>query len=225
MNNNEANSAREEIFASIRRNLAASAPFGAVRKEHHEVLITRAEVLDESPKSAIEHFCDNLESASGKCTIVGGIEEAAKALKRIIDALNPNRIAFSDAHIVREIKDLIRSDSEMLDNASAQELLECELGVTSAQWAIAETGTLVLESEKEFSRLTSLVPPVHVCILEKTNICLTMGEILEAVNKELSSTVTFITGPSRTSDIELTLAIGVHGPRELWVIVIEGDTI
>jgi len=51
-----------------------------------------------------------------------------------------------------------------------------------------------------------------------------MGEILQIVQKDLSKTVTFITGPSRTSDIELTLAIGVHGPRELHVIVISDET-
>jgi len=95
------------------------------------------------------------------------------------------------------------------------------LGITSAQWGIAETGTLVLESEKEFNRLTSLVPPVHICLLEAKNMRETLGEILQNLNTgNLSRTVTFITGPSRTSDIELTLAIGVHGPAELHVIVI-----
>src|SRR5437764_71495 len=72
--------------------------------------------------------------------------------------------------------------------------------------------------------LASLVPPVHVAILEAGRIRQTMSEVLELItNSEvgLSRTVTFITGPSRTSDIELTLAIGVHGPGELHVIVID----
>lgn len=92
-----------------------------------------------------------------------------------------------------------------------------------AQWAIAETGTLVLDSEKELNRLTSLVPDVHICIFEAKKIRQTMGEILQLMASDLSPAVTFITGPSRTSDIELTLAIGVHGPRELYVIIIEND--
>ena len=86
-------------------------------------------------------------------------------------------------------------------------------------------GTLVLESKKEFSRLTSLVPPVHICLLEAQNIHQTMTEILQILNasgrESLSRAITFITGPSRTSDIELILAIGVHGPARLQVIVIE----
>jgi L-lactate utilization protein LutC len=95
--------------------------------------------------------------------------------------------------------------------------------VLPAQWAIAETGTLVLETKSERHRLVSLVPAMHIAILAAGRILRTMSEALEAVSTtgELSRTVTFITGPSRTSDIELTLAIGVHGPARLHVIVIE----
>ena len=110
--------------------------------------------------------------------------------------------------------------TEFVQNAPASFLFGCDLGITSAQWAIAETGTLVLESEKESHRLTSLVPPVHLCILKASRIRQTLGEILELTGKDMSRTITFITGASRTSDIELTLAIGVHGPGELHVIVI-----
>jgi len=99
------------------------------------------------------------------------------------------------------------------------------LGITGAQWGIAETGTLVLESEKEFNRLASLVPPIHICLIETKKLRQTLGEVLEKLNENgrenLSRTITFITGPSRTSDIELTLAIGVHGPGKLYVIVVD----
>ena len=82
----------------------------------------------------------------------------------------------------------------------------------------------MLDSEAERHRLVSLVPPVHIAIVEAANICLTLGEALTAASQssELSPTITFITGPSRTADIELTLAIGVHGPQELFVIVKDG---
>jgi L-lactate dehydrogenase complex protein LldG len=102
-------------------------------------------------------------------------------------------------------------------------LFNCDGGITSAQWGIAETGTLVLETKSERHRLVSLVPAMHIAILGAGRILGTMSQALEAVSTEgeLSRTVTFITGPSRTSDIELTLAIGVHGPARLHVIVIE----
>jgi len=84
----------------------------------------------------------------------------------------------------------------------------------------------VLESEHERHRLSSLVPMIHIAIVESGRIRQTLGEVLQTLAQQgqegLSRTVTFITGPSRTSDIELTLAIGVHGPGELYVIVLSG---
>jgi len=85
---------------------------------------------------------------------------------------------------------------------------------------MTETGTTVFASEKESHRLTSLVPSKHLCILKASTIRQTLGEILELTSQHLSRAVTFITGASRTSDIELTLAIGVHGPKELHVIIL-----
>jgi L-lactate dehydrogenase complex protein LldG len=107
---------------------------------------------------------------------------------------------------------------------SAADLFGYDVGISTAQTAIAETGTLMLDSEAERHRLVSLVPPVHIAIINAADICLTLGEALAASRQasEISRTITFITGPSRTADIELTLAIGVHGPQELYVIINEG---
>jgi L-lactate dehydrogenase complex protein LldG len=115
--------------------------------------------------------------------------------------------------------------AEVLESAAASDLFDCDLGVTGAQWGVAETGTLVLESDAERHRLASLVPTAHVALVESKNIRQTLGEVLQAIGDRgqggLSRAVTFITGPSRTSDIELTLAIGVHGPAELYVVIID----
>jgi L-lactate dehydrogenase complex protein LldG len=105
-------------------------------------------------------------------------------------------------------------------------LFQVEVGVTEAQAGIAETGTLVLDSSVERNRLVSLVPPVHIAILDASRIYATLGETLAMLQggDEVSPAITFVTGPSRTADIELTLAIGVHGPQELYVIVVQNPS-
>ena len=100
------------------------------------------------------------------------------------------------------------------------DIFRFDLGITTAQAAIAETGTLVLDSTQERHRLVSLVPPVHIAIVDASKIFETLNEAVAFIHKnEISPAVTFITGPSRTADIELTLTVGVHGPQELYVII------
>lgn len=232
LNDKRNNEARETILNEIRRNLAASAPFDAVHREHHAhkneqantetPLVTEAELQE---VSLIERFRENLISIGGNCTIVENLENAVREISAIIAKTNAQKIAVTDSDLAVKAVDFLDSNQKILKNAAAAELFDCDLGISGAQWAIAETGTLVLESEKEFNRLASLVPPIHICLVETKKLRRTLGEVLESLNangrENLSRTITFITGPSRTSDIELTLAIGVHGPGELFVILID----
>ncbi len=216
--------AREAILSSIRAHLAASERFDA-RVAQPEISQPQAE--SNSPKdnrTELEVFQQALEAVSGRCVIADSEDEAVLAIQRIIDASKARRVTVSDAPLVRKILARVKTEADFLELPSQPELFDCDMGITGAQWAIAETGTLVLESEHERSRLASLVPPLHVAIIESSRIRRTMSEVLELIKHDdvgLSRAVTFITGPSRTSDIELTLAIGVHGPGELHVIVID----
>jgi len=176
-------------------------------------------VLVSSGLNLLETFQESLEQVGAKCTFVEGESEAGHRLREIIKDLSASEILVSDSELVHRIVNAAELDA--LEDASRDELFAMEVGVTSAQWAIAETGTLVLESGSERHRLVSLVPPVHVCIIRASSIRQSMAESLELVNPDADPTITFITGASRTSDIELTLAIGVHGPGELYVIVIK----
>jgi L-lactate dehydrogenase complex protein LldG len=216
--------ARETILASIRRSLATSESFDAVHRQHHGhsnggPISLLAAKTGLSQAELIANFRANLESVGGSFTVVTDEVEAAVCVADVIKKLGARRIAVSDSSLVGRIVNDGAAD-EVTRNAPAEFLFNCDMGITSAQWAIAETGTLVLESERESHRLTSLVPPAHVCVLTAVSIRQTLGEILEVTGQGLSRTMTFITGASRTSDIELTLAIGVHGPAELHVIVI-----
>jgi L-lactate dehydrogenase complex protein LldG len=223
--------ARRAIIAAVRGHLVASAPFDAVRNERtapHEIK-TRAShaASHDQAVSLAEHFRQALEAVGGRCAFVRNEEEAAQAVQLIIEQKEAQRIAVSDSPLVQRVIERVESNAVLLKNAAASALFDCDVGITSAQWAVAETGTLVLESDQERHRLLSLVPPVHIAIIEADRILLTLGGVLQAINdkgpNDLSRTVTFVTGPSRTSDIELTLAIGVHGPAEIYVIIIKGE--
>jgi L-lactate dehydrogenase complex protein LldG len=240
--------ARDAILRSIREHLAASAPFDAVYVEAAKGTVAPLSVpilpargnsqtlpaLDrpgDKDVSALVHvFSEELEAVGGHCLVVQSDLEIVATLTRIISdlqatPLRARRLALSDAP---GLEDLVRQIDVAVDEITvaptAAAVFDYDLGITTAQAAIAETGTLVLESECERHRLASLVPPVHIAIVDAASICLTLGEALAALGRDdkLSPTITFITGPSRTADIELTLAIGVHGPQELYVIVREG---
>lgn len=210
--------AKAKIFDSIRQHLKASEPFDAVHAEHyHEV--DYGEIKPFIAENLAQTFCENLTLVGANCKIISSIAEAKIEIGNIISEKNAETIAISDSKLIVHIAERINAD--FVQNASAQELFDCEVGITSAQFGIAETGTLVIESDKEFNRLTSLIPPIHICVLEASKLRNNLGEVLSELNKNLSKSVTFITGQSRTSDIELTLALGVHGPRELFVFIVE----
>ena len=222
------------MLAAIRAQLAASAPHDAVRLEHASHHTDPAGVSDaagiasEEPGLPLQGFRASLEAVGAQCTVVDDHVAAATTVKRILEQTQARQIAISDSPLVDTVMAQIESGVATLHIAAASALFDCDVGISGAQWAIAETGTLVLESDRERHRLTSLVPAVHIALIEANRIRQTLGEVLKTISEQgpdaLSRTVTFITGPSRTSDIELTLAIGVHGPAELHVIVIEDAT-
>lgn len=216
----ENGNARDEILALIRKNLAVSKPFDVVRREHHGRPTEPVSIrVESSGAPLVENFRTSLDMVGAHFTLAESDKDAAQKVEGIIGKLGAKVVAISSSDVVAKVVESIAT-TEFIENASTDVLFGCDLGITSAQWAIAETGTLVLESERENHRLTSLVPTAHLCILKASQIRQTLGEILELTSKSLSRTVTFITGASRTSDIELTLAIGVHGPAELHVIVL-----
>lgn len=99
-----------------------------------------------------------------------------------------------------------------------------DMGVTTADFGIADTGTLVINSNDEQTRLATMLCEMHVAILAVSDIretALSMTKELETLVRQKGSYTAFVTGASRTADIERVLAIGVHGPLELHIILVE----
>lgn len=102
---------------------------------------------------------------------------------------------------------------------------EVDAGLTIAESAIADTGTLVIRSSAWQPRTLSLVPPIHICLLDARclypNLATAMH--IEGWASNMPSNLIFVSGPSKTADIQQTLAYGAHGPKQLIVILVAGE--
>ena len=178
-------------------------------------------------KRRTDAFRVRLESVGGLVWAPDTDEDVAATLGHVLRSLNAQRIALSDAPgldpLVRRAAHGLPEVRLLPAQAGRSELLEADVGVSRAQWGIAETGTVVLDASTERHRLVSLLPPVHIALLPAAAILGTLGEALRAIRDPSGGVrgraVTFVTGPSRTADIELTLVVGVHGPAEQHVIL------
>jgi L-lactate dehydrogenase complex protein LldG len=93
-------------------------------------------------------------------------------------------------------------------------------GVSTALYGLADTGSVVLAASPEEPRANSLLPAVHVSLLAEDRILPGLAELFEALGGQLPSALAIVTGPSRSADIEQKLAVGVHGPGEVHVVLL-----
>jgi L-lactate dehydrogenase complex protein LldG len=160
------------------------------------------------------------------------IDAAAEYIERIALERKAKTVVAADAEVVERIglqKRLGSNGIRYVTEASDADLrsiaIDAGIGVSGVDYALADTGTLVLLARKGQPRSISLVPPVHIAIVKADQVVHGLDDLFGLLSSEkgvndLGSAVTFITGASRTADIELTLVVGVHGPQELHVVVI-----
>jgi L-lactate utilization protein LutC len=152
----------------------------------------------------IELFRAALEKLNGKVYRAGSKQEARDYKECGILSIEGVRGRWSDRAALREA------------------CATADMGITSADYALADTGTLVMFSSSEEPRLVSLLPPLHLAIVPVERLLTGLDELLEMVSipSERSSSMVLITGPSRTADIEQILVRGVHGPGEIHVVLV-----
>lgn len=113
-------------------------------------------------------------------------------------------------------------DVTLWDEMTLDELYDVDASVTDVWKAVAETGSLVVRASQGHGRALSLVPPLHVAIVEPKN-C--VGDLIDLFEQATSagdaSAFSIISGPSKTSDIEMNLVVGVHGPEKVQVFLLE----
>jgi len=162
-----------------------------------------------SPPSAdelTERLVRELTAAGGVVHRAASPTAAREAIVGLLVGKKTRRVVLGATSLIRELE---------LDGA---------LG--SAGIGVADTGTLALLARRGQGRAISLLPPLHVAVLDARDVVGELAELFERVRErgELPSALTLITGPSRTGDIELVLTVGVHGPGELHVVVIDAAT-
>ncbi len=121
----------------------------------------------------------------------------------------------------------VAHDNENSRESLRETIRQSGVGITGADYALAETGTLVVLPRKGLSRLVSLVPPVHIALVRAEDLLETLDDLFllrrleyHQHDGEMGSYLNFITGPSRTADIEMTIVEGVHGPKEVHMIIL-----
>jgi L-lactate dehydrogenase complex protein LldG len=182
----------------------------------------RLRVLPVDLETRLQSFSEALEELAGKFYRAASLEDARAYAAAL---LGGKTAVASSAALLREcgITALDGVRSGVTEERELRELCaRVDVGITSADYALADTGTLVMFSSREEARMISLLPPVHLAVVRTDRILTGLDQLftLEPLPGQRSSSMVLITGPSRTADIEQILIRGVHGPGELHVVVI-----
>jgi L-lactate dehydrogenase complex protein LldG len=171
-----------------------------------------------SVEAETEQFLDEVRKLSGVAQKLTS-EAVAETLKALVAEQNIRKATLWKTPLFEQLglESLLRGLGVDLvsPNADKHEMALCDLGITTADFLLPETGTLVLKSSAEQPRAVSLLPRIHLAIVQPERLRPDLHQVfIEAKN---SNYLVFITGPSRTADIELTVTLGVHGPKNLYV--------
>ena len=170
----------------------------------------------------IARFSIALGSLGGKTYVASSIEDCCSHTAGLAEG---KRAVASNAEFLRECG-ITRLDGVETGITDAAELRNrcavVDLGITSADYALADTGSLVMLASPGEARLISLLPPVHVAIVPRSRLLTGLDELFTLLPDPaaITSSMVLITGPSRTADIEQILVRGVHGPGEIHVVLV-----
>lgn len=227
---------REAILSKLR---AARAPFpGAPPRPANYLPVTSLESTE--PDALLERFTDELTQLNGEVYPVDGEEAARAKVLDLLKAAGTKRIAaWHFKHIpIKKLYTTLQENGYTVDYANIvtddaegraanlDKLSNAGVGLTGVDAAAAATGTLIVSTGPGKSRLPTALPPVHIAVMRFHQLVPRIEDWLAAERAarseklHQSANLCFITGPSRTADIEMNLVLGVHGPKQVQIIVI-----
>ncbi len=170
-------------------------------------------------------FGENLEKLAGKCIFV---KEPVDVVPVLAELLQGRTAVASNAPFLADcgVLGLPQVQSGFTDREALRAVCAtADVGITSADYALAATGTLVMLSSPQEARMISLLPPAHIAVFPRARLLANLDELLSVLPNpaEQTSSMVLITGPSRTADIEQILVRGVHGPGEICAVIVESD--
>ncbi|KJF44554.1 LutC/YkgG family protein [Draconibacterium sediminis] len=201
-------SAREEILNKLKK---------AIHPEP-EMPDFDAPVYHSIEKSLSQAFKENLEAVNGSVYLCKSEEELIEKLKTVLQDVPKTEVVCAE----KELQELLtKNEIEHQNYRERQQAIEA--GITSCEFLIAHTGSVMVSSALQGGRQLSVYAPQHIVIARKDQLVdylhSAYTKIREKYPDQLPSQITLITGPSRTADIEKTLVMGAHGPRELHVFL------
>ena len=162
-------------------------------------------------------------------------EQFTKLQGKFIYCINRQELAFQFASLVRkqdwspiycaEQRFIDLLGEPLADRLTTTDLAGCQVSVTGCEYLVARTGSIVLSSAQQQGRTASVYAPIHICIAFVDQLVEDIKDALAAAREkhgsQFPSLLTLATGPSRTADIEKTLVVGVHGPKEVYLFLVE----
>jgi len=202
--------AKENILKKIRQALSNSTPLPFPLSEGNN------SVFQPSRQELEVEFAGQFVKLQGKFIFCVDQHEVAAQLAILVKQKNWNNVYCDDETLSGLLK-------EAQFGYSSNDLAGSDVAITKCDFLIARTGTIILSSAQPCGRTSSVYSPVHICIAKTDQLVYDIREGLQLLkgkySKNLPSLVTFASGPSRTADIEKTLVVGVHGPKEVYVFL------
>lgn len=173
-----------------------------------------------------ERFQTKMQGVAGECYRTKTLRDAEELIASIVKEKGIESVAMVDSPIANAInlRDKLSAQGVAVYTDRYQEITPTVgAGITEMKWAIAELGTLVQYAENVNERLCSSFTPIHIALVQTSTLLPNIMTALATIHKEsqIPGFVGFITGPSRTSDIERVLTIGVHGPEQLVAVFVD----
>jgi len=167
---------------------------------------------------ALTCFKNELEAISGKCIICKDEPDLYSKLKLFVEQKNFAYLYCRDSYIISQLK-----SHQIPFSNNETDFENMQGGITGCEFLVARTGSILVSSGSESGRQMNVFPPVHIVLAHVSQLVDYPEDAFKAIQEKygamLPSTLSTITGPSRTADIEKTLVLGAHGPKEFVVFL------